>query len=86
MIVQRPGRDACEPAQVAPLARVPPGVEVCRRISATDSFLFLLNHGDSAASVELPHGGLDLLACADVDTRLELEPLGVAVVRERRVQ
>jgi glycosyl hydrolase family 42 (putative beta-galactosidase) len=33
---------------------VPAGVEACRRSSASGSYLFLLNHSEHEAEVELP--------------------------------
>ena len=70
-------RAACEDAAVAPVADVPAGVEACRRSSASASYLFLLNHTEHEVDVELP-GTAELVV-----GKIPLEPLGVAVVRER---
>lgn len=62
-------------AGVTATAPVPAGVEATRR----GSFLFLLNHGDDEARVEVR--GDELLRGARVDGALTLAPLDVAVVR-----
>ena len=69
-------RAACADAAVSPVADMPAGVEACRRFSETGSYLFLLNHTEHEAEVEvLPTAELVL-------GELPLPPLGVAVVRE----
>ena len=70
-------RAAREDAAVTPVADVPAGVEACRRSSASASYLFLLNHTEREVDVELPDGAEVVLG------EVPLEPLGVAVVRER---
>jgi beta-galactosidase len=70
--------DVCERAGVAPaLDGLPPGVEAVRRRGEHD-YLFLLNHSDRRVS--LPVVGVDLLSGRDGG--VELEPFGVAVVRD----
>ena len=46
------------------------------------SFLFLLNHGDRAAEVPLPHGCRSLLDGGREVHAVTLEPAGVAVLEE----
>jgi beta-galactosidase len=70
-------RSACKDAAVHPVADVPTGVEACRRSSESGSYLFLLNHTEREVYVELP-GTAELVL-----GMIPLEPLGVAVVRER---
>ena len=67
---------ACEDAAVSPVADVPAGVEACRRTSEGASYLFLLNHTEHEAEVELPPTAELVLG------ENPLPPLGVAIVRE----
>jgi beta-galactosidase GanA len=55
---------------------VPPGVEACRRSSENGSYLFLLNHSEHEAEVELPPTAELVLG------EIPLPPLGAAIVRE----
>ena len=67
---------------VAPVAEVPPGVEVCRRSSGA-AYLFLLNHTDEPVDVGLPFPrAAELLRGEGVETPVRLPALGVAVLRE----
>jgi beta-galactosidase len=59
------------------LPEVPPGVEAVRRGPA----LFLLNHGDDAADVPIPHRAEDLLTGSTAEGRITLAPRAVAVLR-----
>ena len=59
------------------LPDVPPGVEAVRRGPA----LFLLNHGDDAADVPIPHRAEDLLTGTTAEGRITLAPRAVAVLR-----
>ena len=62
-------------------ARAPRGVEVVRRHGdGGRSWLFVLNHTVDAAVVEA--SGVELLSGRTVAGRLEVEPGGVAVIRE----
>ena len=72
----------CEQAGVAPTLQAPPGVDAVRRKTEDVSFLFLLNHNEEAVEVRLPEPGRDLLTGKDHDSKLMLDPLGVAVLRE----
>ncbi|WP_406144214.1 beta-galactosidase [Streptomyces sp. NBC_01012] len=57
---------------------LPDGVEAVRR----GALLFLLHHGRSTVTVELPGRYTDLLTGAEADRRLELGRYGVAVLRD----
>jgi len=57
-----------------------PGVEVVRRTGDTASYLFVLNHTDTAA--EVPTQGFDLVAGAACAGSVKVAAGGVAVVRE----
>lgn len=70
-------------AEVAPvLPDLPDGVQAVRRHGDDRSYLFLLNHGGTPATVALPSVAVDLLGdqdgAADIVT---LPPRGVAVLR-----
>lgn len=72
----------CAEAGVGAPSEAPPGVEVVRRRSTEASYLFVLNHGEEAADVELEGPTVDLLSGAGRDGTLRLEPFGAAVLRE----
>jgi beta-galactosidase len=72
--------DVCAQAGVRPACPAPPGVEVVRRAGGDASYLFVLNHTDTAAS--LPARGVELLTGAAAADRLEVAAGGVAVLRE----
>ena len=72
----------CEEAGVRPTAEVPPGIDAVRRKTEAASFLFVLNHNGEAVEVGLPKPGRDLLTGAEHDSKLVLDPLGVAIVQE----
>ncbi|QYC42739.1 Beta-galactosidase BgaB [Nonomuraea coxensis DSM 45129] len=66
-------------------AGVPAHVECAVRGDETHEYVFLLNHsGESGASVPLETDGTDLLTGRAVAGRVELAPLGAAVVRIAR--
>ena len=68
---------ACQDAAVGPVAEVPAGVEAGpSRSSDSGSFLFLLNHTEHEAAVELPPTAELVLG------ENPLPPLGVAIVKE----
>jgi len=72
----------CRETGVGAPLEAPPGVEVVRRKTGEDSFLFILNHGAQPAKVRLDGPARDLLAGSEHGGTLTLEPLGVAVLRE----
>ncbi|MEO5853193.1 MAG: beta-galactosidase [Nocardioides sp.] len=68
-------------AGVTAVAATRPGVEVVRRRSAGGgSWVFVINHTDTAAEIAL--GGLELLTGVQVDGAVLVQAGGVAVVRE----
>ena len=71
----------CVEAGVAPVARVPTGVEALRRsIGREKTWLFLLNHNGAQVEVPLEAAGQNLLTGQPVTGAVTLEPNGVAVV------
>ena len=81
--IARVVRSARTDAAVMPVIEAAPGVEAARRSGPGGSFLFLLNHGEVAAKVMLPEGGVELIEGATVAAgQLELAPRGVAVIRQ----
>jgi beta-galactosidase len=72
----------CTDAGVRPILSAPRGVEVTSRSDGTQTWLFVLNHSEERAKVELPAKGLDLITGATMNTlELELEPKGVAIIQ-----
>jgi beta-galactosidase len=68
-------------AGVEPVAPTRAGVEVTRRVAEDGrSWVFVVNHTDQQASCELT--GHDLVADQTVTGLLQLDPGGVAVVRQ----
>jgi beta-galactosidase len=72
-------------AGVVPVHAAPRGVEVTERRTATDRFLFVLNHGQDKAALTVDRSGVDLLTGRTVDAgeELVLAPADVAVIRSR---
>jgi len=69
----------CQAAGVRPpVEGLPAGVEAVRRRGDGAAYLFLINHGAEPVSVRV--SGVDLLSGSDGS--VELEPFGVAVVRD----
>ena len=58
------------------------GVEVVRRASGSERFLFLLNHQSEAATVPLEFEARDLLTGAVHTDSITLPSYGVAILRE----
>ena len=73
----------CQEAGVRPAAEVPPGVDAVRRRTEDASFLFLLNHNQEAVEVRLPNSAQDLLTGTEHRSNLVLNPLEVAILKER---
>jgi beta-galactosidase len=73
-------------AGVAPVAPVPPGVRVARRVGEDASFLVYVNHAPDRRVVVAPGAGLDLLTGRPIaaDEALSLEPLDAVVLRLAR--
>lgn len=76
--------DVLGEVEIRPPCEAPPGVEAVRRKTGGSSFLFVLNHNEEEAAVELglERPGTDLLTGEKRGERLVLEPLGVAIVEE----
>ncbi|THV23610.1 beta-galactosidase [Glycomyces paridis] len=73
------GRLAAE-AGLEPVVDAPPGLEAVRRVGPEHSYLFLLNHADTDATVAAD--GHDLLADAAVGPETTVPAGGARVVRE----
>jgi beta-galactosidase len=70
---------------VQPPLVAPPGIEVTRRGGPQGELLFVLNHNDAHARLELPEGSfVDLVRRARVAGSFLLEPFDVAVLQEDR--
>jgi beta-galactosidase len=68
---------------IAPVLVAPEGVEASRRRKGTDSFLFILNHNDGPARIDLgTRHHRDLLAGGDVTGAVDLPAKGVMVLKE----
>jgi beta-galactosidase len=57
-------------------------VEIVRRASATDSFLFVINHGQTAIDVAV--AGQELITGTRIDASVQVAPGAVRVIREDR--
>ena len=74
---------ACSTAGVKSTAEVPRGIEVLRRSVRGKSFLFVLNHRDTAVDVPISDAGVNLIDGTQVHPGLiRLGPRDVAVIRE----
>ncbi|MFB9331058.1 beta-galactosidase [Paenibacillus aurantiacus] len=60
------------------------GVEVTRRVKDGRSYLFVLNHNAEAVSIDLKHGGTDLLSGQSLTGVSEIAGRGVLIVEEAR--
>jgi beta-galactosidase len=69
-----------EEAGVSAVAAAPPGVEVQRRRSGDTSWLFVLNHTGTDATVDA--AGTDIVTGSAISASITVAPGGVAVVRE----
>ena len=68
---------------IEPVLRAPAGVEATRRVKGSDSFLFVLNHNDTAVQVDFGAGPLtNLLGGGMVSGSVELLAKGVLVLKE----
>ncbi|WP_406278088.1 beta-galactosidase [Embleya sp. NBC_00896] len=78
----RPVADLPAPGADLPTgADVPAGVEACRREGVAADYLFLLNHGTTAAAVNLREPGTDLLTGRDLRGLIEIGPRDAVVLR-----
>jgi beta-galactosidase len=62
----------------------PPQIEVTHRTKGTTDFYFLLNHGDSPATVNVPDGFTDILTTTAVRSTLTLPPFGYHILKTER--
>lgn len=70
---------------IAPLAKLPEGVEASERVKGDRSYLFLLNHNAEEAVAEIGEaGGVDLLTDEAVSGSVRLAPKGVRIVERKR--
>jgi len=67
-------------AGVSGVLATPPGVEACERRSDARRWLFLINHGDQAQTVELAPEGVHVIGSANAGRSVVLGPRGVAVI------
>ena len=67
------------------LADVPEQVEVTRRTKGGTDFYFLLNHGDTPATVNTGNGFIDLLSGKAATAKLTLAPFDYRVLKRGRV-
>jgi beta-galactosidase len=63
------------------LADAPAQIEVTRRTKGNTDFYFLLNHGDSAATVNVGDGFTDVIAGDTANASLTLPPFGYCVLK-----
>jgi beta-galactosidase len=68
------------------LVAATPGVERVVRASAGHTYEFLINHSGEERHAEVAPGGFDLLTELDLDTKVKLPPMGVAIVRRSQVE
>ncbi|MGH9807719.1 MAG: Beta-galactosidase C-terminal domain, partial [Terriglobia bacterium] len=66
------------------LADVPAQVEVTRRTKGGTDFYFLLNHGDSPATVNTGDGFMDVRTGEAADAKLALAPFDYRVLKRER--
>lgn len=69
-------------AGVSPVLQVPRGVEVVRRAGDDATYLFVINHTDTAVDIPVP--GMELLRGTPLDDDLVVPAGEVAVIRESR--
>ncbi len=67
-------------ADIRPVVDPPDGVEVSIRQGQGRKLLFLMNHTDQPATVNVPEGKAELLSGARTEKTLKLDRFGVAVV------
>ena len=70
--------------EIRPIAEMPSGVEVVRRVADGDTFVFLLNHGSERVELAAPRHTRDLLTGKHARKRITLEPYGAAVLHQER--
>ncbi|MFR9708223.1 beta-galactosidase [Paenibacillus sp. MB22_1] len=78
-------KNLCEEKGIQPLLDAPAGVEVARRVKDGKAFLFLLNHNEGAAEVEIGSEGMkDLLAQTEVSGTVQVPSRGVVILEGKK--
>ena len=67
-------------ADVRPLVKPPQGVEISVRSNVNRRLVFVINHTDEAATVNVPSGQQELLSKTMTGETLTLDGFGVAVI------
>jgi len=70
-----------EDAKVRSSNAVSSDVEITRRSDGTHTWMFVLNHSNDEANVELSQEGMDVITGVPVKASLVLEPKGVAIIQ-----
>lgn len=78
-------RTLMEQAGIEPVANGSPRVQVAPRadLSGRVTGYGVFNLADERQAIRIPHGGLDVLSGREVDTELDLDPLGVMLIVRR---
>lgn len=63
-----------------PIAKVPRGVEVIRRMKKNHEFVFVLNHSSEEKDVDVSFAGKELLTGYEVSKSVKMEPYGVRII------
>ncbi|CAM4314872.1 beta-galactosidase [Paenibacillus phoenicis] len=78
-------KNLCDEKGIQPLLDAPAGVEVARRVKDGKAFLFLLNHNEGAAEVEIGSEGMkDLLAQTEVSGTVQVPGRGVVILEGKK--
>ena len=67
-------------AGIRPVVDPPDGVEISIRQGQGKKLLFVMNHTDQPATVNVPEGKVELLSGGRTDKTLRLDRFGVAVI------
>jgi beta-galactosidase len=78
-------KNLCEEKGIQPLLDAPEGVEVARRVKDGKAFLFLLNHNEGPAEVEIGSEAYkDLLAQTEVSGTVQVPGRGVVILEGKK--
>lgn len=78
-------KNLCEEKGIQPLLDAPEGVEVARRVKDGKAFLFLLNHNEGPAEVEIGSEAYkDLLAQTEVSGMVQVPGRGVVILEGKK--
>jgi beta-galactosidase len=78
-------KNLCEEKGIQPLLDAPEGVEVARRVKDGKAFLFLLNHNEGAAEVDIGSEAYkDLLAQTEVSGTVQVPGRGVVILEGKK--